>query len=72
MRKYAKHIVATCLVFGGLMVSDSYAPPGGDPVVGGGSAGCWPPPCIPIDGGISFLIAAGIAFGAKKALDIKA
>jgi len=38
-------------------------PPGGDPP-------CWPPPCIPIDGGISFLILAGIAFGGKKALDM--
>lgn len=30
---------------------------------------CWPPPCIPIDGGIGFLVAAGIAFGVKKTLD---
>ncbi len=27
---------------------------------------CWPPPCIPIDGGISLLIAAGVALGGKK------
>jgi hypothetical protein len=27
---------------------------------------CWPPPCIPIDGGISALIIAGAAYGAKK------
>jgi len=28
---------------------------------------CFPPPCgIPLDGGISFLIAAGIAYGSKK------
>ena len=27
---------------------------------------CWPPPCIPIDGGIIFLIAAGVALGGKK------
>lgn len=32
---------------------------------------CWPPPCIPIDGGIGFLVAAGIAFGVKKTLDSK-
>lgn len=30
---------------------------------------CWPPPCVPIDGGISFLIAAGAAYGAKKIYD---
>jgi len=31
---------------------------------------CWPPPCIPIDGGVGFLIAAGIAYGVKKINDI--
>ena len=40
-----------------------YAPPG--PPVTGGPA-CWPPPCIPIDGGISLLIAAGAIYGGKK------
>ena len=42
------------------------APPGGP---AGGAAPCWPPPCVPIDGGISFLIAIGAAFGGKKAYD---
>ncbi|MGZ3900806.1 MAG: PID-CTERM protein-sorting domain-containing protein [Bacteroidia bacterium] len=34
----------------------------------GGSVGpkCWPPPCVPIDGGVSLLIMAGAAYGAKK------
>lgn len=27
---------------------------------------CWPPPCMPIDGGISFLLIAGAAYGGKK------
>lgn len=31
---------------------------------------CWPPPCVPIDGGLSFLLAAGLAYGGKKAYDI--
>lgn len=32
-----------------------------------GPPGCWPPPCaIPLDGGISLLIAAGVALGGKK------
>jgi len=31
-----------------------------------GGPGCWPPPCIPIDGGISLLMMAGAAYGAKK------
>ncbi|MBL7912863.1 MAG: hypothetical protein JNJ41_17500 [Bacteroidia bacterium] len=36
-----------------------------------GSPGCWPPPCVPIDGGITFLIAAGAAYGAKKLVDAR-
>jgi hypothetical protein len=31
-----------------------------------GGAACWPPPCIPIDGGISLLIAAGVLYGGSK------
>lgn len=28
---------------------------------------CWPPPCgIPVDGGLGFLLAAGIVYGGKK------
>ena len=34
------------------------------------SPSCWPPPCIPIDGGLGFLVAAGIAYGVKKINDI--
>lgn len=36
---------------------------GGAPAAGGG---CWPPPCVPIDGGISLLIAAGAIYGGRK------
>lgn len=36
------------------------------PPVGGGSPSCWPPPCVPIDGGIGFLIAAGALYGLKR------
>ncbi|NUM49581.1 MAG: hypothetical protein HUU48_00575 [Flavobacteriales bacterium] len=40
-------------------------PPGGGGG-GGGTPPCWPPPCVPIDGGIGFLLAAGAVYGAKK------
>ena len=43
-------------------------PPG--PPGGGGQPPCWPPPCVPVDGGVSFLIAAGLAYGGKKAFDL--
>ncbi|MDQ3190826.1 MAG: hypothetical protein M3Q58_04460 [Bacteroidota bacterium] len=42
-------------------------PPGG-----GGTQPCWPPStCIPIDGGLGFLIAAAAALGIKKIYDKK-
>ena len=41
------------------------AQPGGDPPP------CWPPPCIPIDGGISALLAAGLFFGGAKAMQMR-
>lgn len=44
-------------------VSYAAAPP--PPPPGNGPA-CWPPPCVPIDGGITLLMAAGAAYGAKK------
>ena len=48
-----------------------FAQPSGGSPVGGGSPSCWPPPCIPIDGGMSFLVALGVAFGSKKLLDMR-
>ena len=39
-------------------------PPGGPPPGGGGGdPPCWAPECIPIDGGIIFLIVGGIMLG---------
>lgn len=36
-----------------------------------GSPGCWPPPCIPVDNGVIFLIIAGVIFGVKKIYDLR-
>ena len=45
------------------------AGPPGPPM---GPPPCWPPPCVvPLDGGISLLIAAGIALGGKKFYDFR-
>ncbi|MDF1673509.1 MAG: hypothetical protein P1U41_08385 [Vicingaceae bacterium] len=44
-------------------------PPGGGG--GGPPGGCWPPSaCIPLDGGIGFLLLAGAAYGGKKVYDM--
>ncbi len=40
------------------------------PPVGGGPP-CWPPPCIPIDGGLGLLAAAGAILGGHKALRMR-
>tara|TARA_Y100001968_G_scaffold248571_1_gene233121 strand:+ start:3703 stop:3921 length:219 start_codon:yes stop_codon:yes gene_type:complete len=40
---------------------------GGPP--GSGGPPCWPPPCVPIDGGISILVAIGAFFGGKSFYD---
>lgn len=41
------------------------------PASGTAAPGCFPPPCIPIDGGTTLLIAAGMAIGGKKAYDLR-
>jgi hypothetical protein len=66
-------ILKSCL-FVMLLVASSalYAQPAGTPPggpSGGSNPPCWPPPCIPVDGGISVLIAIGAAYGSKKAYD---
>jgi len=38
---------------------------------GGGPPPCWPPPCIPIDGGIGALITAGALLGGRKAMELR-
>lgn len=43
----------------------------GQPSSGTTEPGCFPPPCIPIDGGATLLIAAGLAIGGKKAYDLR-
>jgi hypothetical protein len=55
--------VCIILMFAGRLFSAAPPPPST------GGPGCWPPPCVPIDGGISFLIAAGAAYGVKKIRD---
>lgn len=51
-------LTALFIVFVSSLSVAAPPPPSGGP-------GCWPPPCVPIDGGISILIAAGALYGAK-------
>lgn len=64
--KHIKHIITVLAV---IFISNyifAQSPPGS-----GSSPPCWPPPCIPIDGGVGFLAAAGLALGAKFLFDKK-
>lgn len=58
------------LLFFLVITTISIAAPFPPPPPPGNGPPCWPPPCvIPIDGGISILMAAGAALGAKKIYD---
>ena len=45
-------------------------PPIGPPGNGNGGPKCWPPPCIPIDNGIQYLMIAGLLYGARKSYQL--
>lgn len=63
-------LLLTTIILLTISIPDLFA--AGPPVVapppppGGGGPPCWPPPCVPIDGGIGLLFAAGIALGGRK------
>lgn len=65
MQKIYKTLLIAVFVSAPFLVTNLFAQ--GTPT----GPGCWPPPCVPIDGGISLLIAAGIGLGAKKAYDAR-
>jgi hypothetical protein len=64
--KFRITLIAVITVFSvSICLAGPPPPPSGAAAAGSGFA-CWPPPCIPIDGGISLLIAAGAIYGSRK------
>lgn len=67
-----KQLIILVFFVGFSVIAHAAGPPG--PPGGGGGGppgGCWPPStCIPLDGGISFLLLAGAAYGGKKMYDV--
>ena len=67
MKQFVKYITVLLLLLGcNRLFAQVSAPPGS-----ASSPPCWPPPCVPIDGGVGFLAAAGLALGAKFLFDKK-
>jgi hypothetical protein len=67
MKTYIKNIFVILFLLGGTAV---YSAPGRPPPPpGGGGASCWPPPCMPVDNGVIFLIAVAALYGGKKLYD---
>ena len=65
-----KRSILLILFISVLAIFDLKAQP---PDPGGGTGGvpnCFPPPCVPIDGGLSWLLLAGTAYGGKKIYDL--
>ncbi len=68
-KRIASVLAFSFILFFFMMEGHAAGPPMGPPM---GPPPCWPPPCtIPIDGGISFLIAAGAALAGKKFYDFR-
>lgn len=60
MRQRIIYILLIVFTFSSeLMLSQGTPPGSNDPP-------CWPPPCVPIDGGVGFLVAIAAAIGIKK------
>ncbi len=64
-----KKLILLAIVISPLFLMAQPNTPGGPPCEGDLGGPGFGEPCIPIDGGISLLIAAGLAYGGKKALD---
>ena len=62
MKQYSKIVLASFA----LILLSSEAALAAPPPPGGGTPPCWPPPCIPVDNGVIFLLIAGLALAALK------
>lgn len=67
--KKAFYIFSLMLMFS-LAPFVSYAQPPNPGGGGNNDPNCYPPPCVPIDGGLSWLLIAGTVYGGKKMYDL--
>jgi hypothetical protein len=64
-----KKIIYTAIFFCLISLTNTLQAQPPDPGGGSGGPSCFPPPCIPIDGGLSWLLIAGTIYGGKKVYD---
>ena len=65
-----KRIVSLLIFFAIFFFAVPEIKAGGPPGPPSGPPPCWPPPCsVPLDGGLSILIAAGVGLAGKKFYD---
>jgi hypothetical protein len=62
-RHYQLLTLLALVVFAGVTALHGQPPPPPPPP---DQPPCWPPPCIPVDGGIIFAVGAAAIFGGKK------
>lgn len=69
MKKNSLKNLITLAIFIGALSFSFGQPPSGPPpggaVPSGNTPPCWSPQCVPIDGGLSFLLAAGALLGVR-------
>ena len=73
MMKFWKSLLALTVLVVLLQTSGHAQAPAGSGPPGppaGGAPPCWPPPCVPIDGGLVAVLIAGAAIGGKKMYDL--
>ena len=74
LKKIFPILLVLAIFFFSVCEINAAGPPGPPGGMGGGNPCCWPTPCtcpVPIDGGISFLITAGLALAGKKIHDLR-
>ena len=61
INKYFLLVATVLLILIGIQTGHAQPPPPPPPT---GGPPCWPPPCIPVNGGILYAVGAAILFGA--------
>ncbi len=66
MKRFSSLLILLALIILPQITIAQPPDPGGG---GDNKPGCFPPPCVPIDGGLSWLLLAGAVYGGKKVYD---